>query len=399
MNTSTNENKDCIILLEDEQYYIDSFINLFEDLNINLRLIPCLDTETYELELKKAKENHTLKCIIMDLSNTQSEEYSKEYKASEYIKKEFDENRIPIFIHSSKLQYYSELQDKGTVFKVHKSPTATTEICKKIKEMEDSDFFNIFCINGKLEKKIMSEIHNSFIEQFKDNEISDIIKSIKSVEGVDVKARTIEVFERMAIRAVYENWISSKFYDGKINEIKLNSIEHYYRRTSSFDIWTGDIFKNEKLKEFVVVLTPRCNLGHNNTGELLVCRIKPITTDVINEFSNPRIDSKTTKETKGRKSLRTSITDDVTNNRIGEVFRFLPPTPQFNGGFVDFRTMFTKENSLFLSDYERIISLSDELTNDIVRKFSSYIQRGGISETEFDEAHFYVSNNVNIVEP
>lgn len=380
MKTSINESTDCIILLEDEQSYIDTFKNLFEDLNINLRLIPCLNTDKYEEELEKAKENNTLKCIIMDLSNTQAEDHSKDYKASEYIKKEFNENRIPIFIHSSKLQYYSDLQDKGTVFKVHKSQTAVREICEKIKLMEDSDFFNIFCINGKLEQKIMTEIHTAFIEQFKGNEINEIIKSIKSVQDVDVKKRTTEVFERMAIRAVYENWISAKLDDKNINEVKLNSIEHYYRRISPFDFWTGDIFEKDTKK--CIVLTPRCNVGHKNYNQLLLCNIENIDENKLKELTGR----------KGIERLQKNITD---HQIVGERFRFLPPTPQFKGGLVDFKTVFTEKSDDFKKYWTKLITLSDELTNDVVRKFAAYNLRGGISETEFNEAHFYVSNITN----
>jgi len=381
MKTSTNDSSDCIIILENEQTYIKAFKDLFEDLKINLRLIPCLTTGKYEEELKIAKENNTLKCIIMDLSNTNFEEDTKKYKASEYIRNEFDENRIPIFIYSGNLEHYSDLQDKGTVFKVDKSSSSgMEEICDKIKEMEDSDFFNIFCRKGKLEEKIMSEIHNSFIEQFKGNEISDIIKSIKSVEDIDVKKRTTEVFERMAIRAVYENWISAKSEEGSINEVKLNSIEHYYRRTSPFDFWTGDIFANESNK--CIVLTPRCNVGHKNFNQLLLCCVESIDEAKIKELTGK----------KGLDKLQKNITD---HQIVGERFRFLPPTPQFKGGLVDFKTVFTKSSEDFIKDWYREITLSDELTNDVVRKFTAYNLRGGISETEFNEAHYYVSNITN----
>ena len=390
MEVVSENTKGCIILLEDEQSYVDSFKNLFEDLEIDLDLIPCLTTGTYEQEIEKAKVNNRLRCLIMDLSNTHKEEDSREYKATEFIRKEFEENRIPIFVHSANLEHYSDFPDKGTVFKIPKSSTATTDICKRIKEMEISGFLNIFCLGGNLEKKIMFEVHKAFVEQFKGGEIEKIIESIKSTNKSNYQERTTEVFERIAIRAVYENWISAnKSSDDEITEIKLN--EHYYRRSSDFVLWTGDVLKHNK-NSFpdIIILTPRCNLGHENYGEILICEILPLNFDVINEFTNSKIDNKETGETKGEKSLRTSITDDVTNKRIGERFRFLPPTPQYKGGFVNFNAMFTKKTDEILNNYTNTISLSDELTNDIVRKFSTYLQRGGISETEFKESHHYV---------
>jgi len=177
----------------------------------------------------------------------------------------------------------------------------------------------------------------------------------------------------------------------------LNSIEHYFRRKSDYKFWTGDIFcENENNKSYCIVLTPRCNIGHSNYDEILLCKISNIEESHIQEFTSTKIADKNTGETKGVKSFRTSITDDVTNNRIGERYRFLPPTPQFSGGFIDYKTMFTQDSVAFLDNYERVISLSDELTNDIIRKFSAYILRGGISETAFDEAHFYLTKMINL---
>ena len=391
MKNKTVTTPGCIILLENEQTYVDMFINLFEDMEIRLKLIPCLNTDDYE---KKILENNSsLRCIIMDLSNTSLEEDTKQYKATEYIEKEFKENRIPIFVHSGNLEHYTDFPDKGTVFKIPKSKESSTNICKKIKKMDDSNFFNIFCLGGQLEQKIMKELHESFVSQFKRNEIEEIINSVESTDATDSSNRVSEIFERIAIRSLYENWVSTKEIQGKLKEKKFNSIEHYYRRTSDYKIWTGDIFIHNVTNENIVILTPRCNLGHSNYAEILVCKITPLLESVIKEFNNTKVDNKTTGETKGKKSLRTSITDDVTNKRIGERFRFLPPTPQYIGGFIDFITMFTEKGDEILANYTRVISLSDELTNDIVRKFSSYIQRGGISETEFSEAHYYVTSS------
>lgn len=382
----TNSQDEFAIILDDEKDVRDSFENLFNDLDIELKLITCSTHKEYENLISQEDIRNQLRVLIMDLSHTLAEVESKTYKADEYIQEEYSKNRIPIFIHSANLQHYTKLEDKGTVFKIPKSKSSTEEICNSIKQMQDSKFLNIFCKGGFLENRIMEEIHTAFVEQFKGNEINQIIESIREVSKKDYEERTKEVFERIGIRAVFENWISTKLRDENFEEVRLNSIEHYFRRTSDYKIWTGDIFcKKDTDDGFSIILTPRCNAGHENFNEVLLCEITKINDDVIQEYMNP-------KKGKGLKSFRMGITDDVTNNRIGERFRFLPPTPQFVGGFVDYKTMFTVPLVKFMEENHRVISLSDELTNDVVRKFSAYILRGGISETNFEEAHFYLTN-------
>jgi hypothetical protein len=375
--------KDVAILLEDEQVVRDGFEQLFSDLEIDMDIISCKKPEEFENAISKKDIRDRLKVLIMDLSNTLSEATSQKYKAADYIKKEYDENRIPIFIHSGNLEHYKELEDQGTVFKIEKSKTSIQTICEDIKLMKDSDFFNVFCNNGSLDQKVMTELHKAFINQFKDFEIKEIIKSIKDSSGDNtnkLKERAKEIFERIAIRSLYTNWMSAKFSEEEesIVEIKLNSIEHYYRRTSSFDFWTGDVFRSKETNEMCIIVTPRCNVGHNNFDELLLCKISKIDDEVKNEFLNVK---------KGLEVFKKHVTDD---KKVGERHRFLPPTPQFIGGFVDYKTIFSLNTESLKKDYSYLISLSDELTNDVVRKLSAYLMRGGISETDFNESLFYL---------
>lgn len=377
------ENSGVVILLENEKDIRDTFTNLFEDLDLNLKLVECSNPQEYEKALEQSKTNNDLRAIIIDLSNSDKEEDTKQYKASEYIKQEFEVNRIPIFIHSGNLEYYTELSDKGTVFKTPKEKESAKSICSLLKKMDDSGFLNIFCLGGELEKTLMDEVHSTFVEQFKGKEIESIIDSISNSSKDNLIIRTKEVFERIAIRNVFENWnsASDKGTEG-IKEVQLNAIEHYYRRTSAFDFWTGDVYKSISTPENkCIILTPRCNVGHQNFDELLLCRIQVITEQKLKELTGK----------KGEEKLRKNITD---HEIVGERYRFLPPTPQFSGGLVDFKSVFTLSPQSINDNWEREVTLSNELTNDVVRKYANYTLRGGISETEFEEAHHYVKTLV-----
>lgn len=370
--------KGTVILLDDEETVRKGFENLFDDLSINLELLLCSNLKEFDEKLKSKKEDSSLKSIIVDLANTHKEEDSKEFAINEYILDEFNTNRIPIFIHSGFLDKYENLENKGTVFKVSKSKDSINAICENLKVFEESGFLDIFSVNGNIESKIMTELHSAFVNQFEGNELVEIINSIKH-RGVNIKERTNEVFQRIAIRALFENLIKEKqLEDGTIEEVKINAIEHYYRRTSKNEFWTGDIFKSEDGGQ-VVLLTPRCNLAHSNFDQLLICHIKEINEETYREFQNSK---------KGEENLRKNIVDDV--KKTGEKFRFLPSTPQFKGGYVDFSSHYTFKVDDFKKLFKRSISLSEELTNDVVRKFASYILRLGITETDVFEASYFV---------
>lgn len=379
--------KDLAILLEDEKAIRDSFFQLFTDLEIDIELAAYEKPEEFEAAINNEATRKRLKVLIMDLSNTITETTTQKYKAADYIQKEYDENRIPIFIHSGNLSHYNDLDDKGTVFKIEKSMSSIRSICEDIKLMKDSDFLNVFCINGSLDQRIMAEIHKAFTNQFKNLEIKRIIESIKDSAGEDsgkLKDRAKETFERIAIRSLYTNMVNARLSaeEDSIIEIKLNSIEHYYRRTSPFEFWTGDIFTNNETQEMCIIATPRCNVGHRNFDELLLCKVVVINKGTASEFLNAKT---------GLEAFRKNITDD---KKVGERHRFLPPSPQFIGGFVDYKTIFSLNTDDFTRGYSYLISISDELTNDVVRKLSAYLMRGGISETDFSESLFYIKTPV-----
>jgi hypothetical protein len=140
------------------------------------------------------------------------------------------------------------------------------------------------------------------------------------------------------------------------------------------------------------VATPRCNISNKNFDKILLCEVNEISIEQNTSFSSTKIADNKTAETKGAKQLRSGITDDVTNAYVGERFRFLPPSPQFRGGFVDFKKIITVSEEE-IKNYTLSISLVDDLTNDVVRKLASYLLRGGISDTAYEEALYYIKYN------
>lgn len=390
MSSSPASSANIVLLLEDDKRIIDSFVSYFSEKKLNANLIVSQNLKEY---LKAFEDNQdNVKCLVMDLNNQDRDSVASINKTIDQIKTHYQNNRIPIFVHSGNLAYFTELDEKGTIIKKHKNSRSVAQIIDSIELMLDSGFLNIFSINGTLDQKIMSEIHSAFVNQFKHNEIEEIIKSIQTdnPEEPAFSNRTREVFERIAVRSIYQNLINGNSED---KSVAVNSIEHYYRRTNTAKhcFYTGDIFENQSGKLFFVA-TPRCNISNRNFEQILLCEINEISADQHTSFQSAKVENKATGETKGAKQIRTSITDDVTNSYVGERFRFLPPSPQFRGGFVDLKKVITVSEEEIMS-YKLVISLVDDLTNDVVRKLAGYLLRGGISDTAYNEVQYYLAKD------
>ena len=373
-----------ILLIDDLETIHSSFKKTIATLGISLELKSFTKIEDFKMEIENLKKSNRLgllKALIIDLSNSKEEETTKKFSASEVISESFNNNSIPIFIHSGYLEYYDDFKEYGTVIRVKKNDESIVDVCKQIKLMLDSGFLEIFGQDGLLQKTFDRQIHESFTEQFKGSEIRQILDSIFHNNGNNqdaFKKRTIDTFSRIAIRTLYQNLLSAKKIDEaqSIEEIKINVVEHYYRRKSDFKIWTGDIFENSKDNSQIVILTPRCDINNNNCKDKFIC------------CQVTELDDKLTKEISREPDK--FLTDNPMKSGIRN--RFLVPAPNYRGGKVDLSDYFFVNKSDFEGtnpNFKYLISLSDELTNEIVRKFAAYILRGGISASEINEARFY----------
>ncbi|MFV2015875.1 MAG: hypothetical protein ACC656_10625, partial [Candidatus Heimdallarchaeota archaeon] len=190
-----------IILFDDEVNTLKSFTQLFSDLKINNELITCNNLDAYRSTIADETTQSNLRALILDLAKDEKEALEGKFEIGKDIKQNFNEYRIPIFIHSGNLTYYNDFQDSGTVFKIEKSKDSVEAICTMIKLMEDSGFIELFPQNGKIESTLMIELHESFTKQFKENDIKNIIDSIEGTPE-EKKQRVSEVFMRIAVRAL-----------------------------------------------------------------------------------------------------------------------------------------------------------------------------------------------------
>ncbi|MCB0485283.1 MAG: hypothetical protein KDC47_03710 [Flavobacteriaceae bacterium] len=352
---------DGIILhLENEHKFLEEYIALYNQLDINLEYVGCTNSEGFITQLKEREQE--VKVIIFDLvgDNASEDELNGNPEFLHYVKQNFASYNLPIFIYSGHLDVIeNQFDGNGTVFKVSKDVSIQV-IYDKIKLLLESGFIEVFCPGGVLETEIYHDLHKAFTKQFIDSsEIEKIINNIKGENEnfVESSERIKKVFKRIAIRSLLSDLLLPEVDgEGKLSEETVNSVEHYIRRIGDIPVWTGDIFKKNDSDDFLFILTPRCNVIRSES--ILVCPF--IWKDII----------------KKKDKISKMLQGDP---NVSGYDRHLPPSPIFEGGKLSLSKYSMIPKQTIIEEYQLHISLSDELTNEIIGKFGAHFFRTGIT--------------------
>lgn len=353
-----------VIHLDNDPDRLKESKGLFDQLGLELKYITCENEEGF----KKAVKEHRfeLRSIVFDLIG--KEEREEEFKGNpeflEYIQNSFASFNIPIFIYSGYLDALGDkFEQSGTVYKVDKGD-GPAQIFDSIKLLLNSGFIDVFCPGGELERQIHVDLHDAFTKQFTSNEhLEEIINQVMGSGDEDPKLRLKRVLKRVAIRSLLTELLSPLVNEeGKVVEEKVNTIEHYVQRINNIPVWTGDIFSKKEKDDHVFILTPRCNVIRDEMT--LVCPFR--LGDII----------------KKKDKISKMLQGDP---QVSGFDRYLPPSPGFAGGRLAMSKYFMLSKESLCNEYERVISLSDELTNEILGKFGAFFFRTGITPWSTEE--------------
>lgn len=357
--------KGVIIHLDDREERLKESRNYFEQcgLKTDFQLILSQKREDFEKAIRANSEN--IRCLIFDLwGEIPVIEESGEGKAKflEDIKHSYADYNVPIFIYTGHLDKVpTDLRHCGTVFAVDKEEGIDV-IFDKIKLFHESGFLEVFCRGGILEKQIYKDLHRAFTEQFRPGELVGVLETIKDGKDDGFKERATKVLLRIAVQSLMSE-LSSPITTGDT----VNAAEHYYRRISGIEFWTGDILEKNDGSGYVFILTPRCNC---NTAEMiLIC-------DIDEDFP------------KTSEAIRNALIDNVR----GKAIRYIPPAPVFKGGKIKFDSHRTIDKESLRTNYKYLISLSNDLTNEILAKFGAFFLRTGIKTIDSKEVIEYLEN-------
>lgn len=145
------------------------------------------------------------------------------------------------------------------------------------------------------------------------------------------------------------------------------------------DIRTGSLVKEKESGKWFAVMSPACDLvvredGSRNTDRILIVEVD-LGTTLFPWFD----DTNLSKTRKGE--LRRAF-----GNNKSAYHHWLPKTDFFEGGFLNFRKLFTWEIEQFQEQFHTPpeIQISLSFVKDIVARFSSYYARQGQPDIDFD---------------
>lgn len=334
--------------------------DLFDQMELGLDYITCSSKDEFESHLKNTQL--PVKSLIFDLMDTSS----SDPVFLEKIETAFLRYNVPVFIYSGFLESINDRFDNNaTVYKFDKAKADVAAVFDKIKFFSESGFLDVFCQGGILDNELSFDLNKAFINQFVSNEeMERIITQIKGEKSFDeTNERIKKVFKRISIRTLLSELLSPDLDgEGNIIEETVNPVEHYIRRINSIPVWTGDIFKKKNSDNYIFILTPRCNVIRND--QILICPF--LWKDIIS------------KNDKVSKMLQGDPT-------VSGYDRHIPPSPIFEGGKLALSKYYMIEKNELLNNYARVISLSDELTNEIIGKFGAHFFRTGITPWDVNE--------------
>ncbi|AOM79191.1 hypothetical protein [Pedobacter steynii] len=372
-------NRGVIIHLDnDYENILNPCKNLFEQYGIELEYVTCKDVDEFRAKIEEHRTD--IKALIFDLIGLEPSNDDIDQKSTEFldsIRMSFNYFSIPIFIYSGYLQSLNQqFSDSGTVFKIDKE-LGIAVVFDKIKLFLNSGFINVFCPGGILEKELHKDLNLSFVKQFNDNsQIENIINDIITVAADGGVSRVEKVFKRIAVRSLLSGLLAPDVNaEGIVEQEFLHPCEHYLQRISPYEFWTGDIFKENNSNKHLLIITPRCNVASKKSEELLVCEI-----DVENFPTR-------------KEKVSHALTDKP---EISGYDRYLPPSASFIGGKVLLSKYSILKKDDLSSLFKRQITLSDELTNEILGKFGAYFFRSGITPYNFDETLEHISKGKDI---
>lgn len=393
------QNKGLVVLVEDNLDNQQTFDRIFNASGIGDHLnLKIFGTVEAFVNFSQTDEfSNDVRLLIFDLANNVHEENAggnEEFAISQYIRDNYNKNRVPIIIHSGYIHKFNEFDHKGTVFKEERSDESVEKIIGLIKLLQETGFLNVFRINGYLENKHPDDLHRVFTSQFRDRELPALLKLLHDCHGSNCLNRVNDIFQRLALRALIGELTASKVDDSdQPDNPKLNVVEHFYRRTNrdSIALWTGDIFSNKNNGNRFYILTPRCDLANKgpsalNNLNVLVCPVEEFRASDYPDLQDPAI--LTPKKAESQRDAINNVA--VHHPKLGIGTRFIPKSPFLpTGGRINFSSPQTFEYRVFAEGHDYLVTLSDDFVNEVAARFGAYLMRPGIAEIDIDELQMF----------
>lgn len=362
-------NKIKLLIIEDDQAQVNSFktsIDLFNKENKDFRFDHKIEMN-FEKGMKAISKSYYDTAIIdLKLSPT-----SETAEGNKIIKKIMDDFRFPIIVRSAFPKVLDEeFEEKRSPFlKIYERTDKSIEdILKDIVVLYNTGITRILGEGGLL-KEIKKHLHKIFW-----NHISQSFEDIRD-SHLDTK--------NVLMRYILTHLIEYLSFSGPGLPEKHYPGEMYIIPPMNEDLFTGVLLKDKNAGNQYIILMPACDMVVRKDGAI---KAEYITMVQIEETEKnhlkqirKKIATKSNEEEyiKAIEKLNRLLTNSFSLN-----YHFLPPVPNFKGGFINFRKLKSLKPKEIKKQFKVIGKITTPFLKDIIARFSTYYARQG--QPEFD---------------
>ena len=338
------------LLIEDSESDAQAFLDTVKRLNFSKKeTLYCVDiAKTYEQGIEMLDSNYNGVIIDVKLNDGKN--------GNDIVKEILKKYRLPVAVFTGTPDI--RINEEAPISVYIKGAASHESIINDLCEISDTGIYKVLSGAGIIEE-IMTQIY---------------WKNLYPQIGIwrEKKGQGVET-EKILLRYVISH----------IQELIDNDVpayvteEMYIKPPISCDIKTGGIYKEKHKVEYVIVLSPPCDLaihsGKIKTDRILVCEIEE--QDRINKF----LMEKGKNADKKKELIRNSL-----NNNFTDYYHWLPSNSLFNGGYINFRKVITYCPEEFYDKFgDAKLKVQDYFVKSIMNRFSAYYARQGQPDFDF----------------
>lgn len=358
-----------LLIVEDNEKQIKLYGDAIDEFNTDSDIKIEIKISSYLEEGLEQIRNNDFDAAIIDLRLGKGD---MEGKGKEIIREIKSNLRFPVFVLTG---YPGDLDDdlkkENIFYKVYKQTEKDTiEVLHEISSIYKTGITKIMGRKGIIDNTLQKVFWENFSE---------------SMEYWKTEIQDENKIEKILSRHILAHLGESLKLTEEGEFEKYHPAEVYIMPPIKKDFFTGDILENKDSQEFVLILTPACDMelrkrknGENwvtyrNADKIILAKL--IEFNQIAEVSAYIENQSNTK----KKEVESYV-----KNKKKERYYYLPSFGSRIPGFlIDFQDI-NRINADEINIYNRVASVDEPFLKDIIAKFTSYYARQGSPDFDVD---------------
>jgi hypothetical protein len=356
-----------LLIVEDDESQVQAYKKTIELYNreggnavtINSHIEKSLD------QGMEAILNNVYDTAIVDLKLSSSSDDVSE--GNRIVKKILEELRFPVIVRSGFTSSLDEELEEQLCpfFKIYeRTEKRIEELLDEIVEIYKTGITRFLGKDGRIASKVDNYLHKIFWKHIS-HSFDDLMEPSSNNENVLLRYILTHLIEYLSLP---DSGSSHLYFNGEMYIIpNINDV-----------LFTGVLLKKNDSEDFYVILTPACDMVLRKNGKIKASKILLVNIEDINNVGELKEEmTKQSKKDKKRKMVK-----EFLKNNFSLYYHFLPPSPGFPGGFINFREVNSWEEIDIKSSFKIVGRITQPFLKDIIARFSAYYARQG--QPDFD---------------